>query len=132
MQNDYWPLRRLGLHAGVRVRIGRTIDLMFSYAHIFQETLVVSAPPHENLDAIGTNYIATNQVTAIDKRTGLASASNPTPAPREEPRPATSDGEARLTQNYSKVLRGTPPVIINSGTYRSGIDVLSAGVTVHF
>ena len=132
MQIDYWPLKRLGLHAGVRVRIGRAIDLMFSYAHIFQETLVVSAPPHGNFDAIGTNYIETNQVTAIDKRTGLASAANPMPAPREEQRPATSDGEARLTQNYSKVLRGTPPVIINSGTYRSGIDVLSAGMTVHF
>jgi hypothetical protein len=26
----------------------------------------------------------------------------------------------------------TPPYIINSGTYRSNIDVLAVGVTTHF
>jgi hypothetical protein len=52
--------------------------------------------------------------------------------PLEEPKPATSAGEARLTQNFAKALPGTPPAIINAGTYRSGFDVVSVAVNMHF
>jgi hypothetical protein len=129
MQVDYWPLQRVGLHAGVRFRIAHSIDLLFSYAHIFQETLIVSAPPQGAADVIGMQYLQTNTVTAIDKRTGAQGAE----VVREEVKPAAApDGEARLTQNFAKALPGTPPFIVNAGTYRSGIDVVSAGVNMHF
>lgn len=131
MQVDYWPLQRLGLHAGVRIRVAETIDVMLAYAHIFQETLVVGAPAHENFDVIGMQYAQTHTVTNIDKRVGVPSSSMPL-TPREEPKPASIDGEARLTQNFAKALPGTPPAIINAGTYRSSIDVVSAGLNVHF
>lgn len=130
MQIDYWPLQRVGLHGGVRVRIGKTADLVFSYAHIFQETLVVAAPAHQNFDVIGADYKATGRVQNVDKRAGVPSAGPLTPL--EEQRPASVDGEARLTQNFAKALPGTPPAIVNSGTYRSGIDVISAGLNMHF
>ena len=132
MQIDYWPLKRVGLHAGIRIRIAGSMDFHFAYAHIFQETLVVSAPMHENFDVIGARYVQDGTVTAIDKRVGVRTPDNPMPTPIEEVKPTAADGEARLTQNYSKELRGTPPYIINAGTYRSGIDVFSAGVTMHF
>jgi long-subunit fatty acid transport protein len=132
MQIDYWPLERYGVHAGVRFRIASSIDVMFSYAHIFQETLIVGAPKHENFDVIGAQYVATKTVSNIDKRTGPRGTADMPQLPREEPNPTVGAGEARLTQNFSKALPGTPPAIINAGTYRSGIDVLSAGVNMHF
>jgi hypothetical protein len=131
MQVDFWPLQRLGLHAGVRIRVARSIDVMLAYAHIFQETLVVGAPAHENFDVIGMQYAQTKTVNNIDKRVGVPSSSMPL-TPLEERKPASIDGEARLTQNFAKALPGTPPAIINAGTYRSSIDVFSAGLNVHF
>jgi hypothetical protein len=41
MQIDFWPLRRIGLHGGVIVRVAKQIDFVFAYAHIIQETLRV-------------------------------------------------------------------------------------------
>jgi len=131
MQVDYWPLQRLGLHAGVRVRVAHTIDLMLAYAHIFQETLVVGAPSHQNFDVIGMQYASTGAVNNIDKRVGVPTLGMPGP-PLEEAKPAAVDGEARLTQNFSKALPGTPPAIVNAGTYRSGIDVVSISLNVHY
>lgn len=131
MQVDYWPLQRIGLHAGIKVRIAGRTDIVLSYAHIFQETLTVTAPAHENFDQIGMQYAQTHTVTNIDKRVGVPSSTMPL-VPLEEPKSPSSDGEARLTQNFAKALPGTPPVIINAGTYRSSIDVVSAGVNVHF
>ncbi|HKU42387.1 MAG TPA: hypothetical protein VJR89_29715, partial [Polyangiales bacterium] len=128
MQVDYWPLQRIGLHAGVRVRISNAFDLLFSYAHVFQETLVVGAPTHEPFSEIGMEYAMTGSVSNIDKRVGTP----PSPGPLEEPSPGPGDGEARLTQNFAKALPGTPPAIINAGSYRSDLDIFSAGVNLYF
>jgi hypothetical protein len=132
MQIDYWPVQRVGLHAGIKVRLAKRIDVMLSYAHIFQETLTVSAPEHKNFDQIGMEYAQTRTVQNIDKRVGLPSSTMPLTPLEERQRGQPSDGEARLTQNFAKALPGTPPLIINSGTYRSSIDVVSAGLNVHF
>jgi hypothetical protein len=131
MQIDFWPVQRIGLHAGMRVRVAHSIDFLVAYAHVFQETLVVGAPAHENFDVIGLQYRETKTVSNIDKRVGVASGGVPL-TPREEVKPASVDGEARLTQNFAKALPGTPPAIINAGTYRSSIDVVSASINVHF
>jgi hypothetical protein len=131
MQIDYWPLSRVGLHGGVRVRVAKTIDLTFSYAHIFQETLVVGAPQHETFQVIGMQYLATKSVMNIDKTVGVPTGMPLTPL-EENPKPASKDGEARLTQNFAKALPGTPPAIINSGRYRSDFDVFSVGMNLHF
>ncbi|HET6336612.1 MAG TPA: hypothetical protein VFG30_25490 [Polyangiales bacterium] len=132
MQIDYWPLSRVGLHAGVKFRISGTIDITASYAHIFQETLVTGAPQDEPGAMSYEKYAQTGEVTTIDKRVG-AVARGTVQTPLEEPNPnAKRDGTARLAQYVTKSVDGRPPWIVNSGTYRSNFNVFAAGVNVHF
>lgn len=133
MQLDYWPVSRLGLHAGVMLRLSRTIDLIASFSHIFQETLFVAAPAHKTGEAIYEDeYKATGKVSNIDKRSGTAASRGMMAPVLDVENPPNPDGEARLTQNLTKTSAGEPPVIINSGTYRSSMNVLAVGMSVHF
>jgi hypothetical protein len=133
MQLDYWPLSRYGLHAGIKFRIGRTIDLTASYAHIVQETLVVAAPAHMDGKPIYDEFARSGEINNIDKRVGVVARGQPVPPPLEEINPPTNpDGIAGLPQNVTKVSADKPPFIINSGTYRSGIDIFAIGANVHF
>lgn len=143
MQVDFWPVARVGLHTGLTMRVAGNVDIVLSYAHIFQETLVVAAPQHEEratidlerqpktpegqVDPMGTPA----PVTQIDKRSG-AFVSRDLPPILEEVRPDSPDADARLEQNISQTASGNPPYIINAGHYRSGFDVFAAGVNVHF
>ena len=56
MQPDYWPVQRWGLHAGIKLRVAGRIDFVASYAHIFQETVVVAPPPHEATESAFSRY----------------------------------------------------------------------------
>jgi len=133
MQLDYWPVSRIGLHAGVMLRVSRTIDLIASFSHIFQETLVVAAPMHKTGEAIyEEEYRVTGKVSNIDQRSGTAASRGMQAPVLAAENPAGAHGEARLTQNLTKTSAGEPPVIINSGTYRSGMNVLAVGMNVHF
>jgi hypothetical protein len=133
MQIDYWPLSRVGLHAGVKFRIGRTIDLTFSYAHIFQETLVVGAPDHKVGTDLAKDFVASGVVTGIDKRVGVAATRNDVIEQLpEQPPSRMPDATAALTQNATQTSSSRAPLIINSGTYRSSFDVISVGAQVHF
>jgi hypothetical protein len=133
MQLDYWPMSRLGLHAGVMLRVSRTIDLIASYSHIFQETLTVGAPNDaRGNDIYEKEYKPTGHVTQIDKSSGTVARGASAPVLEEDPKPASVDGSARLTQNLTKTSAGEPPWIVNSGTYRSSLDVVSVGMNVHF
>jgi hypothetical protein len=131
MQIDYWPVSRVGLHAGVKVRVGRTIDIVASYAHIFQETLVVAAPPAGVGSKISDVYTMTGVVNQIDKHSGAAPRGTDPPERLEVP-PANPAGTAGLTENLTRVVAGSPPFIVNSGTYRSNIDVFALGLHVHY
>lgn len=131
MQLDYWPLSRVGLHGGIKIRVARTIDFFASYAHIFQETITAGAPPPDTADKIYTRYQATGEIDAIDKHSGVAPRGMQAPQLDETP-PAQVDGQARLAQNLARVVAGNPPYVINSGTYRSSIDVVAVGVHVHY
>jgi hypothetical protein len=137
MQIDYWPVSNFGLHMGIVIRVARSIDFVASYAHIFQETLVIGAPPHDEGENISMAYAAAGNnedaIKAIDKRTGVPpSRSEPAPVLEENPKPTNPTATARLTQNVTQSPAGEPPWVINSGTYRSGIDVFSAGMNMHF
>ncbi|HET8935132.1 MAG TPA: hypothetical protein VFN67_16905, partial [Polyangiales bacterium] len=133
MQIDYWPVSRIGLHGGVKFRIGRTIDLVASYSHMFQETLVVGAPPTDpgGTDAISTRFSNTGVVDAIDKHSGVAATRGAAIPELVEPAMAT-DGVGKVQQVTTSVSQGRPPTIINAGTYRSSIDVVAVGVNIHF
>jgi hypothetical protein len=132
MQIDYWPVSRVGLHAGIKIRVAGSIDLTASYAHIFQETIVTAAPNAESGDVIYAKYAATGEVTTIDKRVGVAPRGSQAPELLEPPLTQPADGQARLAQYVTKSVNGQAPWIVNSGTYRSSIDVLAVGVNVHF
>ena len=137
MQLDYWPVSRVGLHFGVIMRVSRSIDLLASYAHMFDETIVVAAPEHADGMAISAAYAAagnnSDAIRNIDKRVGVAaSRSQPAAVLEETNKPANPDATARLAQNVTKSPNGTPPFIINSGTYRSHIDVFAVGLNAHF
>ncbi len=132
MQIDYWPLQRIGLHGGVIFRLAGSTDLVVSYAHIIQETLVVGAPTGQDASTIYTEYTNTGRVTAIDKHVGTLASRDDTLPVLTEPNPTKGDGQARLMQVVTKTQGGQPPWIVNSGTYRSGIDVLAVGIHSHF
>jgi hypothetical protein len=133
MQIDYWPVSRFGLHAGVRFRVAHALDLVFSYAHIIQETITVGAPAPGKLNDIYKEFESTGQVSAIDKRAGVAmSRGEVIPELPEVPPAAPEDAKGAVLQNTTQTSSTNPPWVINSGTYRSSIDVVTVGVNVHF
>ncbi len=136
MQIDFWPLARLGVHGGVIVRLARRIDLVFSYAHIFQETLVVAAPPHRSRIEIGEERYEGDEVRdvrEIDKEVGtlVDRAGTGMQVLEEEPL-KDPDAVARFEQPITQTTVTRPPYIVNAGTYRSAFDVLAVGLNVHF
>jgi hypothetical protein len=145
MQTDFWPVSRLGLHTGVIVRVAKSIDFVFSYGHIFQETIVVAAPPHQDATTI-SNCFAPPEGTAptgcmadpgtlgsIDKTVGApvdrSGAGTEVLEGKSQGKP---DGTAKLDQNLNRVTNGQPPWIVNAGRYSSNFDIIAAGVNVHF
>ena len=147
MQVDVWPVQRVGLHAGIMVRLAKSIDLVFSYAHIFQETIVVAPPQHQDAATIYDCYspgpmgttmpdacqAPPGEVATIDKTVGAPTdrAGNGTQV-LEEQSQGDSDGTARLEQNAPRTLAGQPPYIVNAGRYRSQMNVFAAGFNYHF
>jgi hypothetical protein len=132
MQIDYWPVSRIGLHAGVKVRVSGAVDLTASYAHIFQETIVVAAPQDEPGETSYKKFSDTGVVDTIDKRSGVAPRGEQVKVLPEPALTQAADGNARLVQNVTKAQAGQTPWIINSGTYRSSFDVVAIGMNVHF
>lgn len=133
MQIDYWPVSRMGFHAGVRFRVAHAVDLVFSYAHIMQETITVGALPHGEIGAIYKEYETTGHVSAIDKRAGVAMSRGQMIPPLEEAAPATPEtAKSAVLQNTTQTSSSNPPWVTNAGTYRSSIDVVALGVNVHF
>ena len=119
MQLDFWPLQRVGLHAGFTVRLAGSIDLSFAYAHIFQETLTVAPPAND----------PTN-VNGIDKSVGIQEVRGQPLQVLENAPVSNPDGVAALRQNVARASHA--PMIINAGKYVSSFDIISAGVQMHF
>jgi hypothetical protein len=141
MQVDFWPLERVGLHTGVTLRLSRSIDINFSYAHIFQETLVVAPPPHALRGDIYRPYMEggydNNLIRANDKTVGVP-FDRFTPVGMngqvilEEQPISNPDGVAALAQNTNTTSMDQPPVITNAGRYRSSFDIIAIGANFHF
>lgn len=131
MQIDFWPVQRIGLHGGVTFRLFGTTDLVVSYAHIFDETMVVAAPSHLDATTIYNNTPIGQAPTNIDKSVGIAGRGTLPPL-EELNKPTAPDGVARVKQVTTKSPAGQPPYIINSGIYRSSMNVVAIGVHGHF
>jgi hypothetical protein len=133
MQIDFWPLQRIGLHGGVIVRVAKSIDFVFSYAHIFQETLRIAPPPHLDRAEISTAIAAGGNPKNMDKTVGaLLDRTGYGQMVLEERKLESPDGVARVPQVVTRQAASQPPTIINAGTYSSNFDVFSVGVNVHF
>ncbi len=125
-QPDFWPLERLGLHAGFTVRVLKTWDFVFSYAHIFQETLTVATPPHcMNEAECEVRY----DMTAGKPKGTRGTMVEP---PLLEDSVEDADATAKLEQIVTMDTGGKPIPVVNSGTYRSSFDVVAVGFNVHF
>lgn len=109
---DFIPAQRLGIHAGLTVRLG-DFDISLAYAHFFQETLEVSQCPDAVIDP----------VEAAGRDAGLES----TQIHQNVLSACADEGHAALDQISADDLGR----IVNAGTYTSNIDVISLGVTWH-
>ncbi len=137
MQVDFWPVSRIGLHGGFTVRVSNALDLTFSYAHIFQEDIVVAPPTHKDKSLIDDERANFGGVPQnIDKTVGVATRLGPVGTNGqyvlENPSVQNPDATAGQVQVLQRTTDNTPPYIVNSGTYRSNIDVIAVGVTAHF
>jgi hypothetical protein len=143
MQIDVWPVSRIGLHGGVIVRVAKAIDLIASFAHIFQETITAEPPQHQPRGIIAGCFSGTaadpamctappGQIGAIDKSVGVIGSDRKPPPVLEEAAHGKGDATARLRQQLTITAADQPPYIVNSGKYRSNLDVIALGVNVHF
>jgi hypothetical protein len=116
-------LARLGLGFGALVRLG-PVDLVASYAHIFQETLEVAPPRHEPRE----------EVDSRDPRSGFDQRiyeDGELSGPRRDsraPSASQADGVAALQQSAifeSETLRAR---VVNAGRYTASFNVLSLSV----
>jgi hypothetical protein len=143
MQIDFWPVQRIGLHGGVIVRVAKFIDLVASFAHIFQETITVAPPQQQARSIIASCWAGTamdrsmclapaGTVGAIDKSIGFTGPNRTAPPIVPEMPVGKADATAKLAQQVTITAAAQPPYIINSGKYRSNLDVVAAGVNIHF
>lgn len=133
MQVDFWPVSRIGVHGGVLVRISNAVDFVLSYAHIFQEEIIVAPPAHRERGLIYADFEQGAPVREIDKTVGvLVDRRGNGLQVIEAPSQGTPDGTARLQQNVTVTSAGQPPYITNAGRYYSNFDILAAGINVHF
>ena len=72
------------------------------------------------------------QITTIDKTVGTKISRTDVLPVLEETKVSNADGEARLTPVTQKIPMNQPPWIVNSGRYRSNMDVIAVGVHAHF
>ncbi len=143
MQIDFFPVSRVGLSGGVIFRVAKSIDLVASYGHIFQETIIAAPPPHQDRTVISDCQAGNTmdrsqclapvgQVGAIDKSTGPFLVRGEVPPPLEAASQGTPDATAKLQQSVSTNPPGQPPYVVNSGRYSSHFDVIAVGVHAHF
>lgn len=125
-QVDFMPFARAGVHAGLTVRVDDWIDLRAGYAYIRQETLTVRPPPHQDRSEGGFDK------TVGNPGEGRLGDDGDEEVLQEQPPVTTANGTAALTQQVVRTSEADPPYIINAGTYRSQMHVLSVGARLRF
>jgi hypothetical protein len=123
MSVDLWPVERVGLHLGLTVRIDRNTDFSFSYAHIFQETVVVVPPARSDDEGGSFNRRIVTQSDSGNEQESIVLEEDPV---------TDSDGTASLPQVVVAPEPSNAPWIVNSGSYRSNYDIITAGINFHF
>jgi len=128
---DSMPFSRVGLSFGAVARMGRW-DLRLAYAHVFQETLIVAPPAHQNRQAGAEG----EPTSGFDQRIGAACTADvpaagcdPVADPSVEKDP---DATASLEQSSILEQAGELNRVVNAGKYTASYDVLSLGFSYRF
>jgi hypothetical protein len=128
---DSFAFARVGVGAGVMMRID-SVDLYAAYGHIFQETLEVVSPPHQNVE----DHDDGDVTSGFDKRVGgefdnLGQRVGGTVL--EDPEePSSGDATAKLQQASALPSPARPDRVVNAGKYTASFDVISVGVQYRY
>ena len=130
---DTFAFQRFGLGVGAMIRLS-PFDLVAGYGHIFQETLLVAPPLHEEVEDSDPD----DPTTGFDQRVGGSFAADGTRVGGyvlEDPdAPSGSQADAVAKGQQSSALPN--PVrserVINAGKYTAAFDVISIGAVYHW
>jgi len=132
---DNFAHRRLGVSGGLMWRVG-DFDLLAGYTHIFQETLEVAPPEHENVE--DRDRQDPDVTRGFDQRVGGTfqtgrRVGGTVLADPDAPSPGDADAVARLQQDsIVQVGSARPERIVNAGKYSAAFNIISVGATYHF
>lgn len=123
-QLDFQPYRRVGLHTGFTVRINRW-DVFVAYAHHFnQQRTVDSLTACTGTRVVGGDFVNPNGTVDPGERTLCDSP------------PSLGGGLAVSDDDWGlhplAVTSQFTTDVVNSGRFRSHLDVLQVGTTYHF
>ena len=110
-QLDFMPLRRIGVHGGLTLRIGR-FDVSLAYAHYFMESVTVSP------DDVASPSVGAACPAGADSQPGCVLGGR-------------FEGGRGLPQVVASAFTGAPKVV-NVGTYSGNVDLLSIGLRYRF
>jgi hypothetical protein len=122
-----YGLMRIGFGLGALVRLGK-VDLMASYAHIFQEEISV-APPTPQPRTAATDDPRSGFDERIYENGQLSAKQHTDPA---APSPSSATAVASLQQSAVLESSDLRQRVINAGLYTASFDVLSVGLNYHF
>ncbi len=128
---DSFAFARIGMGVGVALRFG-SFDLMAAYGHIFQETLEVVPPEHQNVE----DHDPDDVTSGFDQRiggtftdAGVRSGGRVLADPDV---PSEGDATAKLQQSSPLPSPARPERIINAGKYTASFDIISVGVQYRY
>jgi len=124
----YYMLGRVGLHAGVTLRVAEKTDISLGFAHFIQKNVHLQVNPESQYplpDKTRSNHFQPGE--GVD-----APPSDPNPM-EPDPVPGDFDGTARGDVPNGDAVRVMPgPHYINAGKYFYNLDVVSLTFTQHF
>lgn len=124
---DSFAFARIGMGLGV---IARAWDWDFAvgYGHIFQETLVVAPPDHEEVQDATDD----DPTSGFDKRVGIATGSPRVLQEQNAPKASDVDAVAKLQQSAGVETPVAHRRVVNAGVYKASFDIFSLSVAYRF
>lgn len=130
LNNLYYMLGRVGLHAGVTVRVAQKTDISFGFAHFIQKKVRLQINPES---AVSYREQFKTAQYHFNPGQGIAAAPIELVPPELQPPPADFDGTAMVDVPNGDAVRTEPgPRYVNAGSYFYNLDVVSVTFTQHF
>lgn len=128
---DSFALARVGVGAGVMFRLD-SVDLFAGYGHIFQETVEVVSPRHQNVE----DHVDGDVQSGFDKRVGgtfNGLGQRVGGYVLEDPdEPSSGDAVAKGQQASALPSPARPDRVINAGKYTASFDTITVGVQYRY